>query len=243
MKCSIIIPYYNKWDLVHNRLMEIYKNISECEIILIDDDSPNDDCRTGAAWWQKQVAKHSIRYYKNEKNLGFGGSMNIGAKIAIKNGADILILLSNDVSCRGDFVTPIIAALSEKPKTLIGGELIYHPAGWNEFQLDNGNKFIVPYANGWLLACTTDAWKEFGGFDPIYGRYDYEDVDLSTKALSLGYSVIGLHLPFLHHQGAGTIGYNPERLKHTEENRLKYINKWKPKFEDIFLTLEKKDAN
>ena len=31
---------------------------------------------------------------------------------------------------------------------------------------------IVPYANGWLLACTRSAWLDIGGFDLAFGKFD-----------------------------------------------------------------------
>lgn len=246
MKTAIVIPYLNHWDLVHARLGELYKFApKDCEIVLVDDASTDPDCITGAAFWQKQASRMDmkIRYYKNSTNLGFGGAMNIGAKIARVNHADITIFHSNDVVIYGDYISPIRELLLSDPKTLIGGELVWWAAGWNEFD-HNGKKVVIPYLNGWLLACMTKGfWKDLGGFDLRYGKYDYEDVDLSTQALYMGYNLQALNSKYLAHMGAATIReLNTDRLQVTIEHRKLYEHKWIPRLDELVNKLEKTDA-
>jgi len=229
MKIAIIIPGFNRYDLTHARLMELYKYVqvnAEVEIILINDASTDEDYETGCGWWKNHSGiPHKIRYYKNKENLGFIGSMNIGAKIAIKNHADLLIFLSNDVVISGNFVAEILKALEPDANTLIGGEMISHAAGWNEFQHEN-YKFHLPWLNGWMLACTDVIWQSLGGFDKDYAPSDFEDVDLSTTAIDLGYKLIPLNSQHLKHLTAQSFGYNETRLARTKRNRELYISKW-----------------
>src|SRR4030066_254833 len=80
MLISIILPYYGRWDLTHARLSELYRfALENVEIILVNDASPEEDCRSGAGFWQSQ-SKHKIKYIQNKENLGFGGSHNRGQK-------------------------------------------------------------------------------------------------------------------------------------------------------------------
>ena len=229
---SIIIPFYNHWNLTHSRLMELHKFIDEdCEVVLINDASEDMDCEGGAGWWQKNSSRHTIKYKKNEENLGFGGSMNNGAKIA---SGDVLIFLSNDVLIHVDFVKQINDILSLNSETLVGGRIVYWKAGWNELEY-KGKKFVVPYCEGWLLACTREIWDNLGGFDPIYGKYAFEDIDLSTTAISLGYELKGLDNPNLRHVGGATAKYDDHRMNYTISNKEKYIEKWRSKFGTLFL--------
>ncbi len=235
---SIIIPYFNRWDLTHNRLMELYKFAPDnCEIILVDDCSTEAAAITGAAWWQKQASRHTVRYVKNKENIGFGKSINRGAKVAKGN---ILVFLNNDVIINGNFVNRIVSEIIQNgKKTLVGGRLVWWEAGWNQFELD-GDKFIVPYLEGWLLSCTQEAWEELGGFDKRYGKFDYEDIDLSTKALSLGYNMIALNDPSLKHlSGVSIAELQIDRMEITKRNRELYWEKWKNEFPKIFENLEK----
>ena len=231
-KTSIILPFYNRWDLTHSRLMELHKFVDEdCEIVLVNDASTDMDCESGAAWWQKNSARHVIKYKKNDENLGFGGSMNNGAKIA---SGDVLIFLSNDVLIHVDFVKQINDILNQNEETLVGGRIVYWKAGWNEFE-HKGKKFVVPYVEGWLLACIRKIWDNLGGFDPIYGKYAVEDIDLSTTAISLGYELKGLDNPSLQHIGGATAKYDEHRMNYTIRNKEKYIEKWRGRFDELFL--------
>jgi len=224
------MPFYNHWNLCHARLFELYRYAPEnVEIIVIDDASPEEEGQNGISWWQHDTDHHKIRFYRNKENLGFGGAMNNGAKIALKYDAEILCFLSNDVVVSGDFITPIVDIVNNNPKVLIGNEVISYNAGWNTF----GN-IVVPWVNGWFVACTAEAWKEIGGFDPIYGKYTYEDIDISTTAKMLGYELVALNSPFLKHLGAQTATYTDERMKITQHNREVYIQKWEGKLDKIF---------
>lgn len=234
---SIVIPFFGKWPLVMARLHELHLHAPNgCEIILINDCTPNNDFEGNVAWWQHNH-RLNVRYLKNKENLGFGGSMNRGAS---KADGEVLVLLSDDVIVAGDFITPIINKLSVSPKTLIGGQIIDWPAGWNEFGV-NGSKVVIPYLGGWMLACTKTAWGELGGFDPIFGKFDYEDVDLSTRALELGYELYSLNSGFLRHLSGVTVSsLGVDRQSITEKNRTVYIAKWKDRLPGIVVL--KKEA-
>ena len=225
MKISIIMPFYNGWELTHARLYEFYKYLpTDVEICLVNDCS-TDDVGGSVSFWQKGAAKHKILYHKNEVNSGFGASHNAGARIAT---GDIFVFYSNDVVLSGNFVPTLLEVIErERDKVLVGNRLIYFPAGWNEFEAF-GKKRIIPYLEGFFIACTREAWKELGGWDAeSYGKFDYEDLDLSTKALSLGYNLVDLQSHFLKHLGGRTImNMNIDRMEHTKKNREIFIQKW-----------------
>lgn len=236
---SIVIPYFNRWDLTHPRLMELYQYAPDtCEIILVDDASTEPEPGNGANWWMKSsFIRHRIRYYRNPENLGFGKSLNNGAKLAR---GKYIVLLSNDVVVQGDFITDIITLINQDDKMLVCGRAIDWAGGWNEFRIE-GKHYVIPYAEGWLLACTKTAWKSLGGFDPVYGKYDYEDVDISTKALELGFSIVPLNSQKVHHLGSQTITpIDPHRRELTDKNRQIYMSKW---LEKIPAIMEKTNGN
>ena len=228
---SIVIPFFNRWDLTHRCLMDLYKFAPEnCEIILVDDASDEAEVGNGINWWQKQTERHKIRYYKNPKNVGFGQSLNNGARLAK---GEYLILLSNDVLVYGDFVTDIVTMIQNDNRMLVAGRVVDWAGGWNE--VDAGGKhYVIPYAEGWLLGCTKIAWRWLGGFDPIYGKFDMEDIDLSVKALSLGYNIVNLRSDKVKHISGATIyRLYPDRMEITKRNREIFLEKWReelPKF-------------
>lgn len=226
MKFSVVLPYRDKWHLVHKRLMEYYRHLPEgVEIVLVDDDSQEAESIKGPKWW-KDNSDLNVVYIRNAENLGFGGSNNVGVE---RSTGDVLILTQNDVIVSGDFTKPVKNYLKQHDKLLIGGRVIHWPAGWNEFEID-GQKVVVPYAEGWFLAMWRDAWNELGGFDPRYGRMDFEDVDLSAMAISKGYNLVGLNVSYLKHMfgqtTTATMGVEGRRAL-TEINRDKFFAKWK----------------
>jgi len=228
---SIIIPTYNHAELLHARLFEIYRNVFKAyplELILIDDCSSFRDVAGISAFWQKNH-RYNVRYSRNKENRGFGWSMNKGAELAR---GDVLMFLSNDVVVSGDFVEPVIAEIEKNERSLIGARMIDWSAGWNEVEY-LGKPMIVPYLEGWFLACTRSVWKELGGFDLRYGKYDYEDVDLSTTAHLLGINLVALpNLP-LRHIGAQTIKFE-NRMVHTQHNRQLWLEKWQDHWDEFF---------
>ena len=222
MKVSVIIPFYGKWELTHQRMMDLYKWIPfPIEIVMIDDCSLED--HTDRMNWWKRNTKHSVITIRTEKNLGFGSSMNFGCSHAT---GDIFILLSNDVQIFGDFIGEILLILNRGEKVLIGNELYNYDTGWNVRNI-NGKSKLFPYLGGYLIACTRETWEDLGGFDPIYGKFDCEDIDLSTTALHKGYSLVPLNYRRLRHFHGQTIRkLYPDREKYTEENLLKFDKKW-----------------
>lgn len=224
---SIVIPYYGRADLVHARLVDIYRFIpANVEVILVDDCSTEPDCQMIVGHWQKKMkARHDIRYRRNGENMGFPGACNVGAKLAH---SDLIVILSNDVIISGDFITPLWKKVNEHPNALFGGRLLYHDTGWNVFNFD-GKDTIVPYLEGWLIACKKLIWKDLGGFDENFKPYDYEDLDLSLNASLKGYELVPLDSPYLQHMSGATISkVNPNRQSITVRNREYFYNKWKP---------------
>lgn len=226
MNMSVVLPYFNRWDLTHVRLMELYKHLpQDVSIVLVNDASTEKDCSDGAAWWQKGVMKDRLFYYQNKENKGFGISMNNGVKVAIKWAkADIVVLLSNDVRVLQNFSVTVKTIIGLDKNVLIGRHVFYHDTGWNVLP-DCG---VVPYANGWFLACHVDVFRDLHGFDPIYGRFDYEDIDLSTKAWMQGIKLVSIDTKLVHESGQTISKLKTNRLQQTLRNKELWINKWQP---------------
>lgn len=218
MKVSIVIPIYNKWELTHQALFDIYSKCSPVhEVIVVDDCSTDKNVYEGIQWW-KNTGLLGLRYVKLSENVMFLRASNVGMKKAT---GDVIVLLSNDVRLHRDIVFPIVEAIKINEKTLIGGRYLGFDTGWNQF-----NGTVFPYLEGWLLAATKSGWEELGYFDERYAPSDMEDVDLSTTARDKGYSLYSLMSDLTTHIGAQSIGYHPDREKITIANKEKFRSKW-----------------
>lgn len=218
-KTSIVIPYYNHWELTHQALFDLYSHCRESiyEVVLVNDGSTEIMSYDGLEWWKKNKML-PIRVLDMEENVGFLRASNAGIR---KASGDIVVLLSNDVRVQENIITKIEKILEDDPASLIGGRLYTESTGWNKF----GDK-IFPYVEGWLLATTKDGWKELGGFDEQFAPNDYEDVDLSTTAAHKGFTLCELLYAKVTHIGAQSIGYSSVREELTKKNQKKFEAKW-----------------
>jgi GT2 family glycosyltransferase len=173
-----------------------------------------------------------VRYVENKTNLGFGGSNNKGAKVAK---GDILIFLSNDVVVSGAFVEQIENIIDNyNGNVMIGNQVLYHDTGWNTITIKD-KPSIVCYPVGYLLACTKILWNTIGGFDPLYGLYDYEDVDIGAWCIYNNVPMVALNHPSIRHLGEQTVRkVNPNREEHTRRNQILFREKWTEKLTEKY---------
>lgn len=230
MKTFIVIPYFNKFKLVNDRLLDLARFCSkETDIVLVNDHSQSsDNGEPLISYWQKNSFPN-LKYYKSEENKGFGASMNTGVKIAEKNGADAVILLSNDVVIQSNIVKEQEELIEKNPNSLIGGSVYYHNTGWNVLE----NCGVVPYAEGFFLSCSVEVWNRLGGFDRRYGLFDYEDVCLSTMAWWLGISLVPTTSKLRHIGGQTVNSSHPDRVNYTKINQRLWQEKWADRAEEL----------
>jgi len=216
---SFVIPVFNRYPLLHQILFDIYQKCSSVdEVIIVDNGSSDEDFYAGLKWW-KQNDMLPIRHLHIKENMGFLKASNVGLKHAT---GDVVCLISNDVRIYKDIVKEIVDSMSDLEwNVLVGGRYLDWSTGWNVFD----NK-LFSYLEGWLLATTRENWKELEYFDELFVPNDYEDIDLSTKALKLGYDLIALPSDMTHHLGGQTLGFNPEREAITLANKEKFRQKW-----------------
>lgn len=214
MKVSVVIPNYSHFHLINDLLASIVK-YNPHQIIVVDDCSPDEETIKGLDWWKEN---YGIEVFRQPKNLGFLRNSNFGM---LKADGDVLVLISTDVIIETDFIYLINKALLENPKRLVGGIVYNSSTGWNQF-----GQRVFNYAEGWLLACTKEAWLDLGGFDERFIPSDYEDVDISTTALEKGYELYSLNEAKIRHIGGQSIGYNEQREEQTRRNRNLFEAKW-----------------
>ena len=216
---SFVILNYDRWDLVHQLLFDIYKNCSVVsEVIVVNNGCTELESFSGLDWWKKSNML-PIKEVSIEENIGFLLGANTGLK---KAKGDIICLLSNDIRIKDDIVTRINLQINTTYNSFVGGRLLDFNTGWNTF----GDR-MFPYLEGWLLAARKESWEEFKYFDERYVPNDFEDVDISTTASKLGYMLVALPEESTYHAGAQSISYGSEREALTRRNKEKFRKKWK----------------
>ena len=222
MKVSVVIPCHNNYYLLNQVLFDLYKHcVNDIdEIVVVNDASTEKGFLDGLQgfWLDSKMLKSKITLVDLKTNVGFLKASNEGMEAAL---GDILILLSNDVRVHDNVVDKIKKVVRNYPNGgLIGGRYLDFDTGWNKF----GNN-IFPYLEGWLLACTSEVWSDLGGFDERFAPNDYEDIDLSTAALEMGYPLLTVDAN-VQHIGGQTIGFDEAREMLTNTNKKKFEAKW-----------------
>lgn len=221
MKVSIVIPCFDHFDLTGQILMDIYQNCRTVdEVIVVDDCSKKEETFQGYVFWASQKTL-PLRIVRLTENVGFLKASNRGLKEAT---GDIVALISNDVRIYKNLPEILKPFFEKEPKCLLGGKYYTDTTGWNDF----GGR-IFPYVEGWALMTTKENWEELGYFDEQFAPWDFEDVDLSTTAISKGYALAQFNPwlgTILEHIGAQSIGYTDERMETTKAHRELFRKKW-----------------
>lgn len=220
---SILILTYTKPDLLQARLAEIDRHLAarpevpSFEVIVCDNGSPNREASLVAASFSLG-ARFAVNVLRLDPNRGFGQGFNHAMDEA--EGA-IWICHSDDVKITGDFLSPLDQAFQTREAMIVTQRVVDWPAGWNMF----AGK-MVRYPMGYFLAAPGWVWSKLERFDPRFAPNDYEDVDLGMKAQAASIPVLAIpDLPLVH-DGAGTIGYNPDRMEQTVRMRSLFAQKW-----------------
>jgi GT2 family glycosyltransferase len=215
---SFVIPSYNNFHLVNQLLVDINEHTLPDEIIVVDDCSTDQNAKDGLLWWARNM---NVKIRRTPENWGFLKASNWGMKMAT---GDIVCLISTDVRVYKDLVSIARGMTLIDGKILLGGKYYGDTTGWNDF---DGR--IFPYVEGWLLIAKKEHWEELGYFDERYAPNDFEDVDLSTTAISKGFSLAQITPDagtVVAHIGAQSIKYGDEREVITKRNREIFRLKW-----------------
>jgi len=109
---SICIPNYRRPEFLQKNLQAIAKqNLPEIEIVIIDDNSP-DDIRKIIDNFKEKHPKINLKFKKNSKNLGF--DKNVLKTVGLAEG-QYCWLLSNDDQILSGSIKEIIKTINQRP--------------------------------------------------------------------------------------------------------------------------------
>lgn len=234
MNLSVIIPAYDALEDVLHAVVSIRRTTDEArvEVLVQDDCSPRVN-------FTEYMPPHIAQ--RNPENLGFPGNCNAGAARAR---GDVLMFINQDArALRYGWDRILLDWFVELPFMGIAGPTLlfpdgrvqsvggkfdghcqpYHPllgaqnAHYGEYALPRR----VSWVTGAALAIRRDLWQALGGFDTVYGRGYFEDVDLCVRAQMAGAEV--WHLPGVQLQHrVGSTGGNPRYM----QNALEFKRRW-----------------
>lgn len=188
---SVVIPNYKKLPLI-KYLPTVIKSCPDCEIIVVDDASP-DDAVT-------YLTKHfpQIKVIVNKTNQRFAVSCNNGVKAAH---SEIVVLLNSDVVPKPGFLKPLIKHFNDPSVFAVSCLEIQKNgvSGKNHCQFKRG--FLIHsaapigsgsncWATGGSSAFDRKKYLQIGGMDQLYSPAYWEDIDLSWQARRHGFKIL-----------------------------------------------------
>jgi N-acetylglucosaminyl-diphospho-decaprenol L-rhamnosyltransferase len=231
-KVSIIIPCLNHYDYTCKCLdsLKVYTDLSNCEIIIVDDGS-NDQTPLEIHNWLQDVNFTMIRHHPT--NLGFAVSCNHAIKCCE---GDYIAICNNDFIFGKNWLTMLIDAIEYHDIEMVTSKLVgMETCPPHEFHKyvreaqDTLNLEILKWVkNGpWLFR--REVFDIIGIFDERFKYGQYEDADLLCRmalaGMQMGCCVNSLCYHF------GSVCQNGElkdRVGHqyVDDNRIAFKKKW-----------------
>ena len=168
---------------------------------------------------------------------------NLGAKVAIDRGAEVLVFLDADCLASDALVPRYVSALQQRPDAVAAGPVTYmdegqirvtdpdpHPARPNPADgelVDAGN-----YNLFWSLsfALTAKTWarieRDFGGFDAGFDGYGGEDTDFARELQRHRISLVWVGGAHAYHQWHPVSSPPWEHLDDIVANANRFHDKW-----------------
>jgi len=117
------------------------------KVVVVDNGSNDDSVKK----LNQARFKFNYELVKNHQNLGFAGGNNIGLGLALKQGADYVMVLNNDTLVDSDFLNNLVTVLKSKKNAGVVSPKIYFASGF-EFHKNRYRKSelgkVVWYAGG-----------------------------------------------------------------------------------------------
>lgn len=238
---SVVIPTYKNKNLFLNNLKNNYPYLVGGELIIVNDD-PKEKIREEIEFLinqQKNKKINRLIILENEKNLGFGESVNRGV---LKSNSDFILLLNSDVRLKDDSfkrglddfkINPRLFAISfaqkEKNGKVVGKNIFFWKRGmFFHSQAKNMNFGFNAWFEGGAALIDKKKFLNLGGYDNIYSPFYWEDIDISYRGYKRGWQIIFDPSIIVEHHHQSTISkYFTSSFTETIAFRNQLIFIWK----------------
>ncbi len=196
-------------------------------IVLVDNGSSKPISAAGKSFFEKNC--HVIYH---DRNSGFAGGNNIGIQYAIKEGADLVLLLNNDTTVEPDFLNVLVEQYEKNKaagamgsrinyfdnKNMIwyGGGYFEPKDGWGRHEKNReicvGRTGIVKevtFITGCLMLIPKNTIEKIGLLDDSLFLY-FEDVDYCCRITKAGMKMLYCEDAVIYHKVYGSTSGNSD---------------------------------
>lgn len=236
---SIIIVTYNSQKYISDCLKTVFKtDYKHYEVIVVDNKSSDSSIKIVSEF-------KNVRLVISDKNLGYAGGNNLGAKYAK---GKYLIVLNPDTQVSKNWLQPLVDIIKTKSDIAICQPKIMLLAKQNCINLtgklthylgfEYGDNYLakdidlplqeITSVSGSAFLINSSVFKKIHGFDNDFFMY-YEDGDLSWRIRSLGLKILLVPQSVVYHDYKFHPEENYQKAKSKfyllERNRLLMIIK------------------
>jgi GT2 family glycosyltransferase len=219
---DVVIPVYNAPVLTRRCIDSVVSCLSESiGHIYIQNDASNTETRE----MLDSLPYDITHIYHSIKNQGFGASVNDAVS---RSSASYILILNSDTEINGNILPRLCAAMSVDSQlaVIIPASNDYIEKDFNRYLRQPGNYIRTYRLRGYAFLIRRSIFQEIGGFDPIFGRGYYEDIDLGRRIYERNWSV-GVHPDALiYHKGGGSFGRGLAYRKLKQRNRALYFSRY-----------------
>lgn len=208
LSCDIVIAIWNQLEFTKNCIESIERHTKDVDyrLILIDNasDRPTAEYLSAIA----QAKKDRVILIRNKSNIGFLKAANQGMKAS---SAPYICLINNDTLVTSGWlkemidiasghkdiglVNPSSNNLGQKPPQ---GEPLEVYA--EKIRMERGKTIDLGAAIGFCMLIKREVIEKTGLFDEVYGMGNFEDTDLSRKAVKSGYRCVRACGAYVYHR-------------------------------------------
>ncbi len=235
-KASIIIPTYNRLDLLQNCISSIRKHTdTPYEIIVVDNASTD-----GTAEWCR---REKLIFISLPGNEGFPIACNKGLRLC---SGETLVLLNNDTVVTPNWLSNMSAALYSSSDVGIVGPVTNYASGSQQvhYPFEDIAEFQriaaevnVPDPSKWkrverivgiCFVFHRNLMDMIGLLDERFSPGHYEDDDFCLRTRLHGFSLLVCHDTLIYHEGSATFIREgiEQQQRLVERNYQMFMDKW-----------------
>lgn len=229
---DIIIPVYDGLDDTKNCLLSLLESLDQneicCNVIVINDKSPNDEL---TRWVQDFTACHGFLLIENETNLGFVATVNKGMRV---NSQTDLILLNSDTIVVNNWIDRMVDCAYSNPKagtvTPVSNNatICSFPSFCQEnpvpsvgvsaldqvfSSVNYGCSVAIPTGVGFCMLIKRECLNDAGYFnEKVFGKGYGEENDFCMRAAGKGWENIYCLDTFVAHVGSVSFSSKKQAL-------------------------------
>lgn len=233
---ALVIPLFNRWAFTKACLDSLAaQTVQGFTVYCVDDGSQDGTLENLKAY-------PAVRVLQTAGNLFWTGTINQGIEAALRDGAQQIMTLNNDVFCPPTFVEGMLLAAQEKPNSLIGAlalegeqrpKVAYAGEVWHWLQdtctpIAASSAYpllglhAVTHFPGRGLLIPKACLDKIGGFDIRRFPHYMADYDYTMTAMRAGFTIyVNYNAPLITYPEAS--GDRALRAKKTWGNYLKHL--------------------